>query len=87
MLLAGAAVAGSFLASTRLNAETRSDRKWINQCIVDNKGAKDVSQDVIVKYCTCMNDAMDDDENRTITQFEKANPKIRAKCDRESGWK
>jgi hypothetical protein len=35
----------------------------------------------------CMNEEMDDNETRSVTQFEKANPKIRAKCDKQSGWK
>ena len=30
----------------------------------------------------CMNEEMDDNETRSVTQFEKANPKIRAKCER-----
>jgi hypothetical protein len=34
-----------------------------------------------------MNEEMDDNETRSVTQFEKANPKIRAKCDKASGWK
>ena len=69
---------------------TQDDLKWINQCIADNKGQP--AHDVIRKYCMCMNEAMDDNETRSITQFEKANPKIRAKCDRlglevaSGGW-
>jgi hypothetical protein len=86
MVLAGAIVTGAFLASTRGGAETADDRKWVNQCMADNRDAK-VSVDVVRKYCMCMNDAMDDNETRSITQFERANPKIRAKCDRVSGWK
>jgi hypothetical protein len=81
-----AVVATAFLAGNRVNAQmTPDDLKWINQCIADNKGL--TKPDVIRKYCICMNEAMDDNETRTITQFEKANPKIRAKCDRVSGWK
>jgi hypothetical protein len=81
-----AVVAAAFLAGNRVNAQmTQDDLKWVNQCIADNKGL--TKADVIRKYCICMNEAMDDNETRTITQFEKANPKIRAKCDRVSGWK
>ena len=43
--------------------------------------------DVVRKYCMCMNEEMDDNETRIVSQFEKANPKIRAKCDQVSGWK
>lgn len=81
-----AVVATAFFAGNRVNAQmTQDDLKWVNQCIADNKGL--TGADVIRKYCICMNEAMDDNETRTITQFEKANPKIRAKCDRVSGWK
>jgi len=86
MLCAGAVVSGAFLASQRATAETADDRKWVNQCLADNRDAK-VSMAVVRKYCECMNDAMDDNETRSITQFERANPKIRARCDRLSGWK
>jgi hypothetical protein len=34
-----------------------------------------------------MNEKMDEGEVRTITQWEKANPKAMAECDKESGWK
>jgi hypothetical protein len=30
---------------------------------------------------------MDDNETRSITQWEKANPAAMAECDRVSGWK
>lgn len=84
--LAGVVVIGSFMAGNRGYAETADDRKWVSRCMADNRDAK-VSVEIVRKYCMCMNDAMDDNETRSITQFEKANPKIRAKCDRVSGWK
>jgi hypothetical protein len=34
-----------------------------------------------------MNNKMSDNETRSISQWEKANPKARAACDREAGWK
>ena len=71
--------------TARSQAVTADDVKWINQCVADNKGL--AAADVIRKYCMCMNEEMDDSETRTITQFEKANPKARAKCDKVSGWK
>jgi hypothetical protein len=78
--------AGSFLAITAVQAQvTPDDVKWINQCIADNKGL--TKADIIRKYCICMNEEMDDNDTRSITQFEKANPKARAKCDKASGWK
>ncbi len=51
-------------------AATTDDVKWINQCVSDNKneGAK---AEVVLKYCTCMNNKMSDNETQSITQWEK----------------
>jgi hypothetical protein len=81
MALAGLMAGSPALAQTM----TADDMKWINQCINDNKGA--TSDAIIRKYCTCMNDKMDNNETRSISVWEKANPKARAACDKESGWK
>ena len=78
-----ASVAASHAAlAQNLNAD---DVKWINQCINDNKGG--AAETVIRKYCMCMNEKMDNNENQSITQWEKTHPKERAACDKESGWK
>jgi hypothetical protein len=34
-----------------------------------------------------MNEKMDENETRSISEWEKANPRARAACDKESGWK
>lgn len=62
------------------------DTKWINQCIKDNKdeGAK---ASVVKAYCECMNNKMDDNETRSISQWEKANPNAMKACEKEAGWK
>ena len=80
--LAGFAVSGSIILAQQLSAD---DVKWINQCIADNKGG--ASDAVIRKYCICMNEKMDDNQTRSITEWEKANPAARRACDRESGWR
>lgn len=74
LLASGSALAGA------------DDTKWIAQCLKDNKneGAK---EEVVFKYCKCMNDKMDDNETRSITQWEKANPKASKECDKQAGWK
>ena len=61
------------------------DDKWIKQCQADNRneGAK---PEVVTKYCTCMNDKMDANETRSITQWEKANPNTQKACSKEAGW-
>jgi hypothetical protein len=78
----GFAVSGNAVFAQAMNAD---DLKWINQCITDNKGG--ASDAVIRKYCICMNEKMDNNETRSITEWEKANPTARRACDRESGWK
>jgi hypothetical protein len=77
------------LATTTDNVKPSAvtdDEKWINQCVKDNKdeGAK---ADVVLKYCTCMNDKMDNNETQSITQWEKTHVAERRACDREVGWK
>jgi len=62
------------------------DARWVAQCIQDNKD-ETVSIEVITKYCTCMNNKMDDNETLSITQWEKTHPAERTACDKESGWK
>ena len=51
----------------------------------DNKGG--ASDEVILKYCTCMNEKMDNNESQSITQWEKTHVAERKACDKESGWK
>jgi len=62
------------------------DAKWVAECVNDNAYAG-VSTEVIVKYCTCMNNKMDSNETQSITQWEKTHPVERAQCDREAGWR
>ena len=51
----------------------------------DNKG--DAPDGVVLKYCTCMNNKMSDNETQSITQWEKSHPAERTACDKEAGWK
>jgi hypothetical protein len=66
---------------------TTDDIKWVNQCISDNKNEKGGTPEIVLKYCTCMNNKMDNNETRSITQWEKANPRARVACENEAGWK
>jgi hypothetical protein len=66
-------------------AATTDDVKWINQCVNDNKG--DAAEEVVLKYCTCMNNKMSDNETQSITQWEKTHVAERKACDKEAGWK
>jgi len=78
-------VAASFFAGTIAFAATTDDVKWINACVKDNKG--EAADAIILKYCTCMNNKMSDNETLSITQWEKTHATERKACDKESGWK
>jgi hypothetical protein len=69
-----------------LAQQDADDVKWIKQCVGDNK---DQGQDapVILAYCTCMNNKMSSNETRSVTQWEKANPKAMEACATQAGWK
>ena len=68
----------------RMNAD---DMKWINQCIDDNRSEAGGTPQIVRAYCMCMNEKMDDNETRSVTQWERANPGARRDCERKSGWK
>jgi hypothetical protein len=86
MTLFSALMGFTLLASPLAALAGADDVKWISQCQKDNKdeGAK---EEVVLKYCKCMNNKMDENETRSITQWEKANPDSRKACEREAGWK
>lgn len=74
------------LAMSGLAFADADDTKWIAQCIKDNKdeGAK---EEVVYKYCECMNNKMDSNETKTISQWEKTHPVERKACEKKAGWK
>lgn len=76
-------VVGLMLVGGAVQADDNA--KWVAQCLKDNSDAK-VSEAVVNKYCVCMNDKMDNNETRTITQWEKANPEARKACEKVAGW-
>jgi hypothetical protein len=71
-------------SAQQMNAD---DMKWVNRCISDNKGEAGGTPQVVRAYCVCMNEKMDSNETRTITQWEKANPAARRACEKQAGWK
>jgi hypothetical protein len=77
--------AGCAFTAVSAGAATTDDVKWINQCVQDNKGG--ASDDIVLKYCTCMNNKMSDNESQSITAWEKSHPTERKACDAEAGWK
>ncbi len=86
----------AFIASALLTAvaaspalaqrQTADDVAWIKRCVADNKD-EGQSADVVLAYCTCMNNEMSSSETRSITAWEKANPRIADACGRKAGWK
>ncbi len=76
----------SVIAVAPALAATADDTAWIAQCTADNKdeGAK---EDVIMKYCTCMNEEMDENEEASISDWEKSHPDERKACEAKSGWR
>ncbi len=66
-------------------AQQSDDVKWVNQCVADS-ASYNVSQQVKIMYCTCMVSKMSDNENRSVTQWERANPGARDDCAKRAGW-
>lgn len=90
--IAGLAVVAGVLAiavttmSGAALAQSADDKKWVAQCVKDNKD-EGAAPDVVKKYCVCMNDKMDENETRSISQWEKANPQAMKDCEKKAGWK
>ena len=79
--------AASLMASPAAFADTTEDDvTWINQCIADNK-KEGATEDVVRKYCVCMNNAMGNEETKSVTEWEKSHPDEVKACDKEAGWK
>jgi hypothetical protein len=79
--------AASLMASPAAFADTTEDDvTWINQCIADNK-KEGATEDVVRKYCVCMNNAMGNEETKSVTEWEKSHPDETKACDKEAGWK
>jgi len=82
-----AAFTAIVISQTASAQMTTDDLKWVNQCISDNKGEAGGTPAIVRAYCICMNEKMDNNETRSITQWEKANPQARVSCEKQAGWK
>ena len=80
-------LAASFAIPMSASAQSADDKKWVNQCMKDNKDEPGGTPAIVRKYCVCMNDKMDETESRSITEWEKKNPNARKACEKEAGWK
>ena len=74
----------AFLASTAAVAED-ANTKWINQCILDNTDQGQTSE-VLKSYCACMNFKMDENETRSVTEWEKSHETEAVECENKAGW-
>lgn len=84
-----AAVASLVIISSSHSAfaqQNADDVKWIKECVEDNQD-EGQSAPVILAYCTCMNNRMSSSETRSITQWEKSNPRAVEACARQAGWR
>jgi hypothetical protein len=79
IVLLSSVVAGPALA------QNSDDVKWIGQCVTDNKDEGQTPA-VITAYCTCMNNKMGSNESRSISTWEKANPRAQEACSKEAKW-
>lgn len=86
-LLTAAALSLMAMGAASAQQMNADDLKWVNQCINDNKGEAGGTPAIVRAYCVCMNEKMDNNETRSITQWEKANPKARQACEKQAGWK
>jgi hypothetical protein len=84
LIVALVAAAPDAASAQKMNAD---DVKWINQCIDDNKGEPGGTPQIVRAYCVCMNEKMDNNETRSITQWEKSHPAARKDCEGKAGWK
>ncbi len=85
-MIGAACLTLTLMTSGAALAAGADDMKWVAKCLSDNSDAK-VSVEIVTKYCTCMNNKMDDNETRSISQWEKANPNAMKACEKEAGWK
>ncbi|MBF0588641.1 MAG: hypothetical protein HQL53_05890 [Magnetococcales bacterium] len=68
-----------------VQADLYEDAAWIKQCVKDN-AEEGQSTQILKKYCFCMVNEMPAEETRSVTEWEKANPKVERMCGKRAGW-
>jgi hypothetical protein len=81
------ALVASVMVTGAARAATTDDVKWINQCVADNKGEPGATPEIALKYCTCMNNKMDNNETQSISTWEKSHKTEQEACSKQAGWK
>lgn len=79
-------VAVAAVAASSLAFASSDDDKWIAKCVKDN-AKEGATATVVKKYCTCMNNKMDDNETKSISNWERTHPDEMKACEKEAGWK
>jgi hypothetical protein len=86
LLLGSIIVTAAFVAGpASAQRQSADDTKWITECVSDNKNEGQTAP-VVLAYCTFMNNKMSNNETRSITQWEKANPRTQEACSKDAGW-
>ena len=81
------AVALCLAGSVFINGAARADfeeKLWVAQCVRDNAGSE-ASTKALVKYCSCMNNKMDDEETKSVTDWAISHPDEKAVCETKAG--
>ena len=81
------AVALCLAGSVFINGAARADfeeKLWVAQCVRDNAGSE-ASTKALVKYCSCMNNKMDDEETKSVTDWAISHPDEKAVCETNAG--
>lgn len=81
----GLLIVGPIIAINACLAATMDDVKSINQCVKDNQ-TEAAKKEVVVKYCTCMNNKMGRKETQSIKEWEKSHLAEQRVCNHEAGW-
>ncbi len=87
-------VAASFVALTLLAAPvssraaklTEADKAWIAKC-VRQLAREHPSERVLRKYCTCMHEMFEDNDDVSQSDMEHMYPPLHRSCNKSSGWK
>ncbi|CAK0781491.1 conserved exported hypothetical protein [Gammaproteobacteria bacterium] len=85
LTIATCVILGSLAVGGLARADS-DDIKWIAQCMLDNKD-EGAATGVVEKYCKCMNNKMDANESRSVSQWELTHETEAKECSRKAGWK
>ena len=61
------------------------DQLWTAQCVRDY-ASSEVATTVLLKYCMCMTDKMDDEETKPVIEWEQAHSAEKASCMAKVRW-